>query len=97
MRGGSLLVRRFAFFALGDRHTSCMTCGSGPPCQRLGRLGARCTSDGISWGASGRVFLEKGFTPRVAVTLSHSLQLLCPFASEPSSPFAFALFCFPPP
>jgi hypothetical protein len=49
-------------------------------------VGARCASDRISWGASRRVFLEKGFTPRAAVTLSHSLQLLCPFASEPSAP-----------
>jgi hypothetical protein len=32
------------------------------------------------------VFLEKGFSPRAAVTLSHSLQLLRPFASEPSAP-----------
>jgi hypothetical protein len=35
---------------------------------------------------SGGVFLEKGLSPRVAVTLSHSLQLLRPFASEPSAP-----------
>jgi hypothetical protein len=33
--------RRFAFSVLGDPHTSCMTCGPGPPCQRLGRFGAR--------------------------------------------------------
>jgi hypothetical protein len=37
-------------------------------------------------GASGRVFLEKEFTPRAAVTLSHSLQLLRPFAFELSAP-----------
>jgi hypothetical protein len=85
-------ARRFAprttvrLFALGDRRTSCMTCGPGPPCQRLGRLDARCASDGISWGASGGVFLEKGFSPCATVTLSHSLQLLRPFASEPSTP-----------
>jgi hypothetical protein len=86
VRGGSLLARRFAFFALGDRHTNCMTRGPGPPCPRLGRLGARCASDRISQGASERVFLEKGFTPRAAVTLSHSLQSLRPFASELSVP-----------
>jgi hypothetical protein len=86
VRGGSLLARRFAFFTFGDRRTSCMTCGPGPPCQRLGRLGARCASDGISWGVSRRVFPEKGFTPRAAATLSHSLQSLGPFASEPSAP-----------
>jgi hypothetical protein len=37
-------------------------------------------------GASGRVSLEKGFSPRAAVTLSHSLFLLCPFAFELSAP-----------
>jgi hypothetical protein len=31
-RGDPLLVWRFAFFALGDQHTSCMTCRTGPPC-----------------------------------------------------------------
>jgi hypothetical protein len=35
--GGSLLVWRFAFFALGDRRPRSMTHGPGPPCQRLGR------------------------------------------------------------
>ena len=35
--GGPLLTRRFAFFALGDRRPRSMTCGPGPPCQRLGR------------------------------------------------------------
>jgi hypothetical protein len=79
-------ARRFTFFALRDRHTSCMTYGPGPPCQRLGRLGARCVSDGISRGASGGVFLEKGVSPCAVVTLSHSLPLLRPFASEPSAP-----------
>jgi hypothetical protein len=86
VRGGSLLARQFAFFVLGDRRTSCMTRGPGPPGQRLGRLVARCVSNGISWGTSRRVFLEKGFTPRATVTLSHSLQLLRPFAFEPSAP-----------
>jgi hypothetical protein len=40
----------------------------------------------VSQGASGRVFLEKGFTPRAAVTLSHSLHSLRPFAFELSAP-----------
>jgi hypothetical protein len=40
----------------------------------------------VSRGASGRVFLERGFAPRVVVTLLHFLQLLRPFASEPSAP-----------
>jgi hypothetical protein len=85
--GGSLLAWRFAFFALGDPHTSCMTCGPGPPCHRLGCFGARrARFSATSRGTSERVFLEKGFTPRAAVTLSHFLQLLRPFASEPSAP-----------
>jgi hypothetical protein len=37
-------------------------------------------------GTSGRVFLEKGFTPRTTVMLSHSLHSLCPFAFELSAP-----------
>ena len=85
--GGSLLVWRFAFLALGDSHTSCMTCGLEPPCQRLGCFGAhRARFSAASRGASRRVFLEKGFTPRAAVTLLHSLQLLRPFAFELSAP-----------
>jgi hypothetical protein len=69
------------------RHTNCMTCGPGPPCQKLGCLGPRCSSNGISYGVSGargRVplkkdsgFLEKGFTPRAGVTFSHSLPIGC--------------------
>jgi hypothetical protein len=39
-----------------------------------------------SRGTSGRVFFERGFAPRVAVTLLHFLQLLRPFATEPSAP-----------
>jgi hypothetical protein len=79
--------RRFAFFALGDPHANCMTCGPRPPCHRLGCLGARrARFSAVSRGASGRVFLEKGFTPRAAVTLSHSLQLQRPFAFYLSAP-----------
>jgi hypothetical protein len=84
---GSLLSWRFVFFALGDPHASCMTCGPEPPCHRLGCFGARrARFSAASRGTSGRVFLEKGFTPRAAVTLSHSLQLLRPFAFELSAP-----------
>jgi hypothetical protein len=84
---GSLLAWWFAFFALGDPHTSCMTCGPGPPRHRLGYFGARRVRfSTVSQGTSGRVFLEKGFTPRAAVMLSHSLQLLRPFAFELSAP-----------
>jgi hypothetical protein len=78
--GGSLLTRRFTRFALEDRHASCMTCGPGPPCPRRGCLGARCASDGIPCSVSGREresFLEKGFAPHAAVTLSHSLPIAC--------------------
>jgi hypothetical protein len=64
-----------------------MTCGSGPPCHRLGCFGARrARFPATSRGTSGSVFLEKGFTPREVVTLSHSFQLLCPFAFEFSAP-----------
>jgi hypothetical protein len=35
--GGALFTRRFAFFAYRNRRTRCMTCGPGPPCQRLDR------------------------------------------------------------
>jgi hypothetical protein len=76
----SLLAWRFAFSALGDQHTSCMTCGPGPPCHRLGCFGARrARFSTASRGASERVCLEKGFTPRAAVTLSHSLPIAAPF------------------
>jgi hypothetical protein len=85
--GGSLLAWRFAFTALRDPHTSCMTYGPGPPCHRLGCFGVhRARFSAASRGASGRVFLEKGFTPRLVVTLSHSLQLLRPFSFELSAP-----------
>jgi hypothetical protein len=36
--GGSPLAWRFASFALGDQRTSYMTCGTEPPCHRLGTL-----------------------------------------------------------
>jgi hypothetical protein len=51
-----------------------------PPCHRLGCLGARRAGfSAASRGASGRVSLEKGFTPRAAVTLSHYLPIVAPF------------------
>jgi hypothetical protein len=78
--GGSLLAWRFAFFTLGDQHTICMTCGPGPPCHRLGCFGARrARFSAASRGASGRVCLKKGFIPRAADTLSHSLPTAAPF------------------
>jgi hypothetical protein len=60
------------------------------PCHRLGCFSARWARfPAASRGASVSVFLEKGFTPRAAVTLSHSLQLLHPFAFEFSTPHCF--------
>jgi hypothetical protein len=57
-RGGSLLAWRFAFFAHGDRRPRSMTRGPGPPCQRLGHLGARrARSSAASRGVSGGIFL----------------------------------------
>jgi hypothetical protein len=35
--GGALFTRRFAFSAHRNRRARCMTCGPGPPCQRLDR------------------------------------------------------------
>jgi hypothetical protein len=78
---------QFAFSALGGPHTICMTCGTGPPCHRLGCFSARRARFPAAFrGASGRAFLEKGFTPRAAAILSYSLYLLRPFAFELSAP-----------
>jgi hypothetical protein len=80
-------ARQFSLSAPEIWHTNCMTCGPGPPCHRLGCLGPRYPSSEISCGDSGarrRVslnkdsrFLEKGFTPRAAGTISHSLPIAC--------------------
>jgi hypothetical protein len=80
-------AQRFAFSAPGDPHTSCTTCGPAPPCHRLGCFGARWARFfAASRGASERVSLEKGLTPRAVIILSHSFQLLRPFAFELSAP-----------
>ena len=67
-----------------------MTCGPGPPCQRLGRFGARCASNRISCSVSGREresFLRKGIHPREQRLRFRILsQSLRPFASELSAP-----------
>jgi hypothetical protein len=85
---GSLFecVRRFAFSALGDLHSRCMTCGPGPPCQRLGHLGVRSASDGISCSVSGREWESalKRDSPRV-----HQLRFR--ILSQSPHPFAFKL------
>jgi hypothetical protein len=46
--------RRLAFSAPGVQRTIRMTCGPGPRCHRLGRLGFRCTPVGISHSISAR-------------------------------------------
>jgi hypothetical protein len=86
-QGGALSRAAVRSFRTRNPAHNCMTCGPGPPCHRLGCLGPRCPSSGISCGDSGareRVslnkdlgFLEKGFTPRAAVTFSHSLPISC--------------------
>jgi hypothetical protein len=64
-----------------------MTYGPGPPCYRLGCFSVcRARFLVASRGTSGSVFLEKGFTPRAVVMLSHSFQLLRLFAFEFSTP-----------
>jgi hypothetical protein len=56
--GGMLLTWRFAFSTHGGRRPRSMTRGPGPPCQRLGLLGARrVTSSAVLWGISGEILL----------------------------------------
>jgi hypothetical protein len=90
--------RWFAFFALGELHTSCMTCGPRPrviswaALVRVGRdflrrLGARAGESSL-----------KRDSPRVQQLRFCILSNCC--ALSPSSsprPFAFALLCFLPP
>jgi hypothetical protein len=83
--GGSLLAWWFTFSAHGGQRPRSMTLGPEPPCQRLGRLGARRASfSAASRGVSGGVLLKKGF-PECG---SHSHHSLRPFAHMFS-----ALFC----
>jgi hypothetical protein len=110
--GGSLYrcARRFAFPTTEVQRTIRMTCGPGPPCHRLGCLGARRArfsaaieerAEGVSLTRT-LVSLKKEFTPRVAVTFS---PIAC--ASLPSCssvlrprrrlcPFAFTLLSSTP-
>jgi hypothetical protein len=85
--GGSLLVWRFAFSALGDQHTSSMTCGLGPSCHKLGCFGARRAGfSAASRGASGESALKRD-SPRVQQLHFRIIsQLMRPFASELSAP-----------
>jgi hypothetical protein len=96
--GGLLLVWRLAFFALGDPHTSCMTCGPGPPCHRLDCFGARGRD--FLWRLGARVGESslKRDSPRVQQLRFCIFSNCCALSpSSPLRPFAFALFCFPPP
>jgi hypothetical protein len=88
--GGSPLAWWFASFAPGDQRTSCMTCGTVPPCHRLGTL--VCIEGDFPWhfGArAGESAFKKGFIPRVAAMPCFS-PTRCAL-SPPSSlrPFAF--------
>jgi hypothetical protein len=83
---GTLLARRFAFFVLGDQHTGRMTCGTGPPCHRLGCPGAHRRRFPVAfWGMSERVCFKKGFSLRGAAMLSLLSHSLCPFAFKVSA------------
>jgi hypothetical protein len=87
-------VRWFAFFALEDQHTGCMTCGTGPPCHRMDTL--VCIGGDFSRRfevAAGESAFKEGFIPRVAAmpcfsptrgVLSPSSSLR-PFASKVSA------------
>jgi hypothetical protein len=90
--GSSLLAWRFAFSALGDPHTSCMTCGPLPPCQRLGCFGARQAR----WARAGESSLKRE-SPRVQQLRFHILFTRCSLSPSSSMrPFAFALSCSTP-
>jgi hypothetical protein len=85
--GGSLLAWRFTFFALGDPHTSRMTCGPRPLCHRRGCFGARAGESSL-----------KRDSPRMQQLRFRILSNCCALAPSSSlRPFAFALLCFPPP
>jgi hypothetical protein len=78
-RSDSLLAWRFAFSALGDQRTSCMTCGAGAPRHWLGTL--VCIEGDFPWRFEARAresAFKKGFTPRVAAMPAPlCLQGLC--------------------
>jgi hypothetical protein len=50
--GGALFTRRFAFSAHRNRRARCMTCGPGPPCQRLDRWLRRRRGGALPRGGS---------------------------------------------
>jgi hypothetical protein len=89
---GSPLAWRFASLTPGDQHTSCMTCGTGPPCHRLGTL--VCIRGDFPWrfGArAGESAFKKGFIPRVAAMPCFS-PTHCAL-SPPSSLLCVAVVC----
>jgi hypothetical protein len=77
----------FAFPALGDQHTSCMTCGPRPLCHRLGCFGARRANFPRRLGAQAGESALKRDSPRVQqLRFRIFSQLLLPFAFELSAP-----------
>jgi hypothetical protein len=85
--GGSLLAWRFTFSALGDPHTSCMTCEPGPPFQRLGCFDARRAR----WARAGESSLKRD-SPRVQQLHFRILSSRCAISSLSFlRPFAFSL------
>jgi hypothetical protein len=50
--GGALFTRRFAFSAHRNQRVRCMTCGPGPPCQRLDRWLRQRRGGALPWGGS---------------------------------------------
>jgi hypothetical protein len=86
----TLPVRRFASFVLEGQCTSCMTCGTGPPCHGMDT--PVCIGGGFSRRFEARAWesaFKEGFIPRVAAMpcFSPTHGVLAP----PSSlrPFAF--------
>jgi hypothetical protein len=58
--GGALFTHRFAFSSHRNRRVKCMTCGPGPPCQRLDRRLRRRRGGALPWGGS--TLLVRRFT-----------------------------------
>jgi hypothetical protein len=50
--GGTLFTCRFAFSAHRNRCARCITCGAGPPCQRLDRWLQRRRGGALPWAVA---------------------------------------------